>query len=104
MCTSKRFININFALPVNRSKVKKNILQFNIDFKNVLNIFNPAWGVAKYMNSSINEGRILSIKEIDNSGAPVFKSNVDGNTPTWTPSSGVGQCWYFQVGIRYKFN
>lgn len=83
---------------------KKNILQLNIDFKNVLNIFNPAWGVAKYMNSSINEGRILSIKEIDNSGAPVFKSNVDGNTPTWTPSSGIGQCWYFQVGIRYKFN
>ena len=81
-----------------------NVLQLNVDFNNILNMFNPAWGVAKYMNNAINEGRILSIDHINNDGAPVFKSNVNGNMPTWVPSSGIGQCWYFQVGIKYMFN
>ena len=81
-----------------------NLLQLNVDFNNILNMFNPAWGVAKYMNTAINEGRILSVDHINNDGAPVFKSNVNGNMPTWTPSSGIGQCWYFQVGIKYMFN
>jgi len=81
-----------------------NVLQLNVDFNNILNMFNPAWGVAKYMNNSINEGRILSVDHINNEGAPVFKSNVNGNMPTWAPSSGIGQCWYFQVGIKYMFN
>ena len=81
-----------------------NVLQLNVDFNNILNMFNPAWGVAKYMNTAINEGRILSVDHINNDGAPVFKSNVKGGMPTWTPSSGIGQCWYFQVGIKYMFN
>ena len=81
-----------------------NVLQLNVDFNNILNMFNPAWGVAKYMNNSINEGRILSVDHINNEGAPVFKSNVNGSMPTWAPSSGIGQCWYFQVGIKYMFN
>ena len=81
-----------------------NKLQLNVDFNNILNMFNPAWGVAKYMNSSINEGRILSVDSINNNGQPVFKSNVNGNMSTWTPTSGIGQCWYFQVGIKYMFN
>ena len=67
-------------------------------------MFNPKWGVAKYMNTAINEGRILSVDHINNDGAPVFKSNVKAGMPTWTPSSGLGQCWYFQVGIKYMFN
>ena len=81
-----------------------NTLQLNVDFNNILNMFNPKWGVAKYMNTAINEGRILSVDHITNDGAPVFKSNVNGSMPTWTPASGLGQCWYFQVGIKYMFN
>ena len=81
-----------------------NTLQLNVDFNNILNMFNPSWGVAKYMNTSINEGRVLSVDHVNNDGAPVFKSNVNGSMPTWTPSSGLGQCWYFQVGIKYMFN
>ena len=81
-----------------------NTLQLNVDFNNILNVFNPAWGVAKYMNPKINEGRILSVDHINNDGAPVFKSNVKAGMPTWLPSSGLGQCWYFQVGIKYMFN
>ena len=81
-----------------------NTLQLNVDFNNILNVFNPAWGVAKYMNPKINGGRILSVDHINNDGAPVFKSNVKAGMPTWLPSSGLGQCWYFQVGIKYMFN
>ncbi len=98
-------LNFRYAhdFKVNIGK-STNVLQLNVDFNNILNMFNPAWGVAKYMNPSINEGRILSVDHINNDGAPVFKSNVDASTPTWLPSSGLGQCWYFQVGIKYMFN
>ena len=47
---------------------------------------------------------ILSVDSINADGAPVFKSNVKAGMPTWLPSSGLGQCWYFQVGIKYMFN
>ncbi len=98
-------VNFRFAhdFKVNVGK-SVNTLQLNVDFNNILNMFNPAWGVAKYMNPSINEGRILSVDHINNDGAPVFKSNVSASTPTWLPSSGLGQCWYFQVGLKYMFN
>ncbi len=91
----------DFKLKTGNSE---NVLQLNVDFNNILNMFNPKWGVAKYMNPAINEGRILSVDHITNEGAPVFKSNVDGSTPTWLPTSSIGQCWYFQVGIKYMFN
>ena len=98
-------VNFRYAhdFKVNIGK-SVNKLQLNVDFNNILNMFNPAWGVAKYMNTSINEGRILSVDHINNNGQPVFKSNVNGNMSTWTPTSGIGQCWYFQVGIKYMFN
>ena len=91
----------DFKFNIGKSENK---LQLNVDINNILNMFNPKWGVAKYMNSAINEGRILSVDHINNEGAPVFKSNVKAGMPTWTPSSGLGQCWYFQVGIKYMFN
>ena len=91
----------DFKVKVGQST---NVLQLNVDFNNILNMFNPAWGVSKYMNSSINEGRILSVDHINNNGEPVFKSNVKAGMSTWTPSSSIGQCWYFQVGVKYMFN
>ena len=91
----------DFKFNIGKSENK---LQLNVDINNILNMFNPKWGVAKYMNPAINEGRILSVDHINNEGAPVFKSNVKAGMPTWTPSSGLGQCWYFQVGIKYMFN
>ncbi len=98
-------LNFRYAhdFKVNIGK-STNTLQLNVDFNNILNMFNPEWGVAKYMNPAINEGRILSVSEINKDGAPVFKSNVNGSTSTWLPSAGLGQCWYFQVGIKYMFN
>ena len=91
----------DFKIKVGQST---NTLQLNVDFNNILNMFNPAWGVSKYMNSAINEGRILSVDHINANGEPVLKSNVKAGMPTWTPSSGIGQCWYFQVGVKYMFN
>ena len=91
----------DFKIKVGKST---NTLQLNVDFDNILNMFNPAWGVYKTMNPSINEGRILSVDHITNDGEPVFKSNVKAGMSTWTPATGIGQCWYFQVGVKYMFN
>lgn len=83
-----------------------NTLQLNIDFKNVLNIFNNSWGVSKIMNPAFNEGRILSVERIDPDGVPVFStiSAVQPGVDTWYYNHDLGQCWYFQVGIKYMFN
>ena len=83
-----------------------NTLQVNFDMKNVLNLFNSEWGVGKYMNSSLNSGRILKFEEVSTDGFPVYStpSAVSGNTETWIPSYSVGQCWYAQIGIKYMFN
>ena len=81
-----------------------NVLQLNVDFNNVLNLFHPSLGVSKIMNPDLAEGRILSVDHINENGQPVFKSNVSGATPTWMPLSSIGQCWSCQFGIKYMFN
>ena len=83
-----------------------NTLQLNVDFKNVLNIFNSSWGVSKVMNPAFNEGRILSVERIDPDGVPVFSTinAVQPGVDTWYYNHDLGQCWYFQVGIKYMFN
>ncbi len=83
-----------------------NTLQFNVDLKNALNLFNSAWGVSKYMNPALKSGRILSLDHVDGDGVPVFKTNanVKPGVETWHLSHGIGQCWYLQVGIKYMFN
>ena len=83
-----------------------NTLQLSVDIKNLLNIFNSSWGVMKYMNPDLNEGRILSVDRIDPDGTPVFKT-IEGVQPgvdTWTYYHDYGQCWSLQVGIKYMFN
>ena len=83
-----------------------NTLQINFDFQNILNLFNSNWGVGKYMNSSLDSGRILKLEEIATDGVPVYSTPaaVSGSTETWIPSYSIGQCWYAQVGIKYMFN
>ena len=83
-----------------------NKLQLSVDIKNILNLFNSNWGVAKYMNSDLNEGRILKFEHIDSEGYPVFSTPkpVHANTQTFTPNISIGQCWYASVGIKYMFN
>lgn len=81
-----------------------NVLQLNLDFNNVLNLFHPSLGVSKIMNTELNSGRVLSVDHINENGQPVFKSNVSAATPTWLPYSSIGQCWSCQFGIKYIFN
>ena len=83
-----------------------NTLQLSLDVKNLLNLFNSAWGVSKQMNPDLNSGRILKYEYADAEGYPVFSTPkaVTGSVQTYTPYVGIGQCWYASVGIKYLFN
>ena len=83
-----------------------NKLQLSVDLKNILNLFSSNYGVSKYMNPDLNEGRILKFESVDAEGYPVFSTpkKVNGNIQTYVPSVSIGQCWYASVGIKYMFN
>ena len=83
-----------------------NTLQLSVDIKNLLNLFNSKWGVSKYMNPSLNDGRILKYENTDAEGYPVFStpSAVKSGVQTFVPYTAIGQCWYASVGIKYMFN
>ena len=83
-----------------------NKLQLSVDLKNILNLFSSNYGVSKYMNPDLNEGRILKFEKIDAEGYPVFStpSKVNANTETFVRNIAIGQCWYASVGIKYLFN
>ena len=91
---------------LNKKGNNSNIIQLSVDLKNILNIFNSKWGVSKYMNQDIPEGRILKYEGADAEGYPVFSTpaKVNGNTQTFVPNPAIGQCWYASVGIKYMFN
>ena len=83
-----------------------NTLQLSVDIKNILNLFNSNWGVSKYMNPALGEGRILKYEGYDKDGYAVFSTPaaVNADTQVWNPSIAIGQCWYASVGIKYMFN
>ena len=83
-----------------------NKLQLNLDIKNVLNIFNSSWGVYKYMNPDLGEGRILKYEGYDADGFATFSTPkaVGGDVEIWKKYHGLGNCWYASVGIKYMFN
>ena len=83
-----------------------NTIQFCVDLKNILNIFNSSWGVSKVMNPDLNYGQVLKYEGIDAEGYPTFSTPeaVRGNTPLWEKNIAIGQCWYASVGIKYMFN
>ena len=94
----------DFVLKVNNSKHN---LQLSLDIKNVMNLFNSTWGVAKYLNPEIgSEARILKYEGVDADGVATFStpSSINGNTQTFTPSYSLGQTWYSSIGIKYIFN
>lgn len=83
-----------------------NTLQLSFDVKNVLNLFNSSWGVAKYLNPEIgSDPRILRYEGTDAEGYAVFSTpkSINGNTKTFVPNHAIGQCWYASVGLRYIF-
>ncbi len=85
----------------------KHTLQLSLDVKNVLNLFNSKWGVAKYLNPEIgSDPRILKYEGVDADGVGTFSTpaSIHGDTETFTPSYSLGQCWYASIGIKYIFN
>ena len=93
----------DFVLKIGQTK---NTLQLSFDIKNLLNLFNSKWGVSKYMNPDLNDGRILQYEGMDAEGYPLFSTPaaVNGKTQTWMYNSIVGQCWYASIGLKYMFN
>ena len=83
-----------------------NTLQLSVDLKNILNLFNSNWGVSRYMNPALGEGRILKYEGYDKDGYATFSTPAAvGTTPdVWKKSVSIGQCWYASVGIKYMFN
>lgn len=94
----------DFALKAGNNEHK---LQLSFDIKNVMNLFNSSWGVAKYLNPEIgSEARIIKYEGVDADGVATFStpSSINGNTRTFTTSYSLGQCWYGSIGIKYFFN
>ena len=83
-----------------------NTLQLSFDMKNVLNLFNSSWGVYKYMNPALGEGRILKYEGYDADGVATFSTPaaVNGNVERWLHQHTMGNCWYASIGIKYMFN
>lgn len=82
-------------------------MQLSLDIKNLMNLFNNSWGVAKYLNPQIGtEARILKYEGVDADGVATFStpSAIHGETQTFTPSYSLGQTWYASIGIKYIFN
>ena len=96
----------DFVLTSKDKCKTSNILQLCFDIKNVLNLFNSSWGVSKFLNSDITDGRILKYEGVDAEGYAVFStpSAISGNTQIFTPSHALGQCWNASIGIKYLFN
>ena len=87
---------------------QKHTFQILFDLMNVGNLFNSKWGIWK-SNSASNNCRILKYDGKDASGVPQFSMNKkDGNYLTTTyeypGKTAYGQCWNFQIGLRYLFN
>ncbi len=85
----------------------KNKLQLSFDIKNVMNLFNNSWGVAKYLNPEIgSEARIIKYEGVDADGVATYSTPpaIHGGTKTFTSSYSLGQTWYASIGIKYIFN
>ena len=94
----------DFSVMIGKSK---NTLQLSVDIKNILNLFNSSWGVAKYLNPAIgSDPRILKYEGVDAQGYATFSTPaaISGSTQTWTYNHSLGQCWYASIGIKYLFN
>ncbi len=91
---------VNFGKTINK-------LQLSFDVKNVMNLFNSKWGVAKYLNPEIgSDPRILKYEGVDTDGVATFSTpaSIKGDTETFTSNYSLGQTWYASIGIKYIFN
>ena len=71
---------------------------------NVGNLINDSWGVIKTWDDSAKNGQILTFDHLNENGQPVFSTPLKEGAKTWKPSTGIGQAWYIQLGLKYMFN
>ena len=80
----------------------RHTIQLRGDIFNIGNMINHAWGVGYSVNSSTP----LAAKGVDANGVPVFTMNRVNNSinyTTYRKSTGFGDVWQAQLGIRYIF-
>ena len=81
-----------------------NTIQLSADIMNVGNLINDSWGVIKTWDDSAKNGQILTFDHLNENGQPVFSTPLSEGAKTWKPSTGIGQAWYIQLGLKYMFN
>lgn len=86
------------------SNIGKNrhTIQLRGDIFNIGNMINHAWGVGYLVNTSSP----LAAKGVDAAGVPIFTMNRINNSinyTTYRKSTGFGDVWQAQLGIRYIF-
>jgi len=86
------------------SNIGKNrhTIQLRGDIFNVGNLINHAWGVGY----AVNTASPLAASGVDANGVPLFKMNRVNNSinyTTYRKSTGFGDVWQAQLGIRYTF-
>ncbi|MBQ9653652.1 MAG: TonB-dependent receptor [Bacteroidales bacterium] len=81
-----------------------NTIQLSADIMNVGNLINDSWGVIKTWDDSAFNGQILTFDHLNENGQPVFSTPLKEGAKTWKPSTGIGQAWYIQLGLKYMFN
>jgi hypothetical protein len=86
------------------SNIGKNrhTIQLRGDIFNVGNLINHAWGVS----NTVNTFNPLAASGVDANGVPLFKMNRVNNSinyTTYRKSTGFGDVWQAQLGIRYIF-
>lgn len=86
----------------------KHNFQLSFDVKNLLNLFNSSWGVAKYLNPALGSDgfRVLKYEGVDKEGYAVYSTHavVSGDSKVWIKNHSIGQTWYASIGLKYYFN
>jgi hypothetical protein len=80
----------------------RHTIQLRADIFNIGNMINNAWGVANFVNTF----NPLVAANVDANGVPLFRMNRVNNSinyTTYRKSTGLGDVWQAQFGIRYIF-
>ena len=90
---------------------QKHMLTLSADIKNLMNLFSSSWGIGHFGNTaftgSSNDLRVLKYEGFDKDGVATFSTPAaitGADTQTFPKGTGVGQCWYMSIGVKYTFN
>ncbi|MFB0947737.1 MAG: cell envelope biogenesis protein OmpA, partial [Spirosomataceae bacterium] len=98
--------DLRLTQDINITKDAKNRLQLSLDFLNVGNLLNSAWGIPQFEF----QDNLLNYRGVDAATQqPIYRLNTipgtsDFPTETFRNSTSLGNTWRLQVGARYIFN